>query len=88
MEITLDPELRAFIEASVAAGEYATPSDALNAAVTELRRRDEYRAYVRQALAEGIASLERGEGTTFTIQELRELFSEKTVRACAERHIS
>lgn len=83
MEITLHPETRAFIDAAIEAGEFDTPSDALNAAVAELRRRNEYRDYVRNAVAEGLASLERGQGKTFTSEQLREHFSEENIRARA-----
>jgi putative addiction module CopG family antidote len=88
MEITLAPEHEEYIEASVSSGRYASRAEALNAAVEELRRRNEYRAYVQAAVAEGMASLERGEGTTFTAEELREHFGNESVLARAKRHVA
>jgi hypothetical protein len=55
--------------------------EALNAAVDELRRREEYRTYVQDAVAKGVASLGRGEGKVFTTEELREHFSDEHIRA-------
>lgn len=83
MEFTLDSESREYIEAAIAAGDFDTPSDALNAAVTELRRRTEYRDYVRNAVAEGLASLDRGEGTVYGAGETSRLAEEIKTEARA-----
>jgi putative addiction module CopG family antidote len=81
LEVSLTPEHEEYIARSVESGEYPSAADALNDAVEELRRRHDYRAYVRKAVAEGVASLERGEGQTFTMEELREHFSDENMRA-------
>jgi Arc/MetJ-type ribon-helix-helix transcriptional regulator len=65
LEVSLTPEHEEFIARSVESGEYPSAADALNDAVEELRRRHDYRAYVRKAVAESVAARERGEGTVY-----------------------
>lgn len=83
MEITLEPEMRAFIEAAIEAGEFDSASEALNAAVAELRRRNEYRDYVRNAVAESTAARERGEGTVYGADDTSRLAEEIKAEAHA-----
>lgn len=80
MQADLEPELERFLEEQVAAGRFGSRSEAVNAAVALLREQAEYRAYVQSAIAEAKASLARGEGQTFTAEELREHFAADRIR--------
>jgi Arc/MetJ-type ribon-helix-helix transcriptional regulator len=83
MEITLAPEHEEYIEASVSSGQHTSRAEALNAAVEELRRRNEHRAYVQQAVAESEAARERGEGTVYSTNDSDDLAREIKAEACA-----
>jgi Arc/MetJ-type ribon-helix-helix transcriptional regulator len=83
MEITLAPEHEEYIEHSVESGQYASRTEALNAAVEELRRRDEYRAYVQNAVAESAAARERGEGAVYSADDTARLADEIKAEARA-----
>jgi antitoxin ParD1/3/4 len=60
--VSLPPELEQFIDAKVAAGEYAHASEVVREGLRLLMRDDaEKLEWLRNAIAEGVASVERGE---------------------------
>jgi len=65
MTIQLSPELEALVEQDVAGGAYASVSDFVARAVTELHERErwlsEQRESIRGQIEEGWASAERGD---------------------------
>ncbi|HEY3814381.1 MAG TPA: type II toxin-antitoxin system ParD family antitoxin [Caulobacteraceae bacterium] len=66
--VTLPPELEAYVEARVAAGDYASVEDAVEAAVDLLRERDEKLVRFRAMIEEAYESLRRGE-PTYSVEE-------------------
>ncbi len=87
MNITLKPEQEALIHAKLQSGQYQTVDDVIQAALNLLD--EQYKAYeewvieTRAKVAEGIASLERGEGIdgeTFVNQLLSKLKLAKEAR--------
>ena len=66
--VDLPPDLEAFIDARIAAGEYASADEAIRAAIDLLRQRDQARAKLNALIDEGYESLERGE-RTYTVEE-------------------
>lgn len=69
MEISLHPKLLAFVNDELKAGHFASPEHLINAAVAGLRTERELEeicppddtAYLREAVASGIAQADRGE---------------------------
>ncbi len=60
--ISLPPELEAYIEAKVASGQYAHASEVVRDGIRLLMREEaEKLEWLRAAIAEGVASADRGE---------------------------
>jgi putative addiction module CopG family antidote len=65
--VDLPPDLEAYVEARVAAGEYATVDEAVGAAVALLRERYEKRSRLNTMLQEGYRSVR--EEPTYSVEE-------------------
>ena len=65
--VTLPPDLEAFAEARVEAGDYASVDEVLSAGLDLLRDRAEARAKLSAMIDEGYKSLEEGPG--YTLEE-------------------
>jgi putative addiction module CopG family antidote len=61
MEITLSAEDQKLIDDLVAKGDFASANDVINAALTMLQKEEQWRAYVRAAIDEGMEAAERGD---------------------------
>lgn len=61
MSVTIDPDLENRIRERMAAGNYGSPEEVLQEALRVLGERDSWREEVRQAIAEGQKSLDRGD---------------------------
>lgn len=70
MAITLSPELQARIELMVLSGDYASADDVLTKALALLEDREEKLRWLQQELDKGLASLERGDYSTRSIEEI------------------
>lgn len=66
MNVSLTPELERFIDDRVASGQYRSASEVVRESLRLLQEQEEERAaklaWLRAAIDEGIASLDRGEG--------------------------
>jgi antitoxin ParD1/3/4 len=72
MTIELSPDLAEFVEEQVKTGLYASPSEAVNAAVARMfaEQSPEELAELRALVAEGIADLEAGRIVEFTAEDV------------------
>lgn len=77
MEVSLHPELQAFIDAQVNAGHYQNPSDMINAGLLLLRDHEEMMpadpaelAELRRQIAIGIEQANRGDFVEFDAAEI------------------
>lgn len=75
LTITLRDEDQQFIETAMKAGRYVTESEAVADAVSELRAREELRkarlGELRTQIMTGIEELDRGEGSEWSIDEVK-----------------
>lgn len=83
MNVSLTPELAAFVERQVASGRYRSASEVVRQGLRELQEREEWKAEVRAKIEEGLRSLERGEGVP--AERVWADLDEKLQRALAER---
>ncbi|HWE45437.1 MAG TPA: type II toxin-antitoxin system ParD family antitoxin [Caulobacteraceae bacterium] len=65
--VVLPPDLEAYVDARIAAGEYASAEEAVTAALNLLRERDDKLVRFRKLVEEGYKSLE--EGPPCTVEE-------------------
>lgn len=77
MNVSLTPEIEAFINRKVAGGTYATASEVVREAMRAFMDLDEIRekhlAQLRAEIEVGMAELERGEGVVFDEATLEEI---------------
>jgi putative addiction module CopG family antidote len=73
MVIHVTPEIEADIWQRVESGEYADESELLRTALRMLNVRERRLQEIRASLAEGIASIERGEGIELTAELMDEI---------------
>lgn len=73
MSIRFPPDVEARIQEMVESGRYADTDSALRAAVRLLEEHDRHLEWVRHAVAEGFAQVERGEGIPYTVDLLDEI---------------
>ena len=66
MNITLPPDLEAFVHDKVKSGEFSTPADALAEGVRLLQERDK----LRQEVLVGLEQADRGEFVEFTAEDI------------------
>jgi antitoxin ParD1/3/4 len=75
-DLTLPPELDAFVRTKVAEGEYQTPNEMVCTALMFLRERDRSREMRLQELRKevqiGLDELDRGLGVPLDMNEIRE----------------
>ena len=76
MKIDISPELTERIQRKIESGEYSSPHAVLSEALQALEERDDGTAAVRAIVQEGIDSLESGDFTVYTKENLHELFDE------------
>ncbi len=73
--VTLREEDRDFIEAALKSGRYVSESEAVSDAIAELRAREELRqarlTELRGKVRLGIEQLDRGEGATWSAEEIK-----------------
>ncbi|MFG0283919.1 MAG: type II toxin-antitoxin system ParD family antitoxin [Phycisphaerales bacterium JB039] len=62
MNVSLTPELAAFVDAQVASGRYRSASEVVRAALRELHDHEAWKAEVREKIEEGLKSLAEGKG--------------------------
>lgn len=86
MELHPTPEQEAIIRAAIEAGRYATPEDVLREALAlwECREQAADLAEFKTTLDEAEASLDRGEGQTFTADTASELVDDVMARCRAK----
>ena len=72
MNVGISSENAQFLQAQVASGSFATPEEALDAAVNLLRRHEAWRAKIQR----GCDQLDRGEYLEFDDDGLAEYFQE------------
>jgi antitoxin ParD1/3/4 len=81
MEIHLPPDLQQFIDDQVHRGVFPSANEAVCNAVEHLRERDRLREEVLAKIDQGLAELDRGEGTELDIEwvkaEGRRLLAER-----------
>jgi antitoxin ParD1/3/4 len=74
MNISLDPKLRAYLEAQVKSGRYADVSEAVNGAVALAREQESLTAHdvarIRREIQIGIEAADRGEFSDFTAEDV------------------
>jgi putative addiction module CopG family antidote len=73
MSMTVPADIEETIRRKVASGEYDNPSDVIRTAVRLLERRDRQLQELRALVAEGLASIERGEGRAWTPELMEEI---------------
>jgi antitoxin ParD1/3/4 len=81
MVIHVTPEIEEDIRQRIESGEYADESEVLREALRMLHARDRRLQEIRASIAEGLAAVERGEGSEWT-PELMEKISRE-----ADEHI-
>jgi antitoxin ParD1/3/4 len=74
MEINLDKELSGYIDGKVKSGQYGSPSDVVASALRVMRHIQQLQNDLKQAVAEGVAQLDRGEGVPWDIDEIKAEF--------------
>ena len=82
--IELPPELQAFAEGRVLAGEYASVDEVASAAVRLLRQRDERRREVREELGAMFGEMEAGAYAEPTDEEFAQAVHERALNHTAE----
>lgn len=60
MNVSLTPELVAFVEGQVASGRYRSASEVVRQGLRELQEREEWKAEVRAKIEEAVKSVEAG----------------------------
>ena len=83
MNVSLTPELAAFVERQVASGRYRSASEVVRQGLRELQEREEWKAEVREKIEEGLRSLKAGKGVP--AEQVWADLDEKLQRALAER---
>lgn len=83
MNVSLTPELAAFVERQVASGRYRSASEVVRQGLRELQEREEWKAEVREKIEEGLRSLEAGKGVP--AEQVWADLDEKLQRALSER---
>lgn len=90
MQITLTPDLEAFVREKVASGQYPSVSDVVNGALSEFQQREgeeeftpEHRAYLQRELERGMDQARRGE---FVEHDLEKIKAKGRERLAAERN--
>ena len=76
MNIDISKELAERIERKVESGEYPSPEAVLRKALQVLEEYEDGTIAMRASVQEGIDALERGDFTTYTKENLHELFDE------------
>ena len=77
INVTLAPELEAFVHQKIASGEYASVSDVLNEALNLWRDEEQEEEELRREIARGLEDFERGAYTTCKSEEERTAFFEQ-----------
>jgi antitoxin ParD1/3/4 len=77
MTIRLTPSIEEFIDEQVRAGKFASADEAVEAAVNQMREREEKIAWLRREIQLGVDQLERGEGAEWNIEELETRLRDK-----------
>jgi antitoxin ParD1/3/4 len=74
MDVTLNPELKKFIDDQVQQGNYESAADAINAAVARLQDDRDFESLpldkLRAELDVGLAEADRGEFVDFTAEDI------------------
>lgn len=70
MGVKLSAELQARIEMKVLSGDYSSAEEVMSKALALLDDREEKLAWLRREIDKGLASLERGEHSTRSIEEI------------------
>ena len=86
MNVSLTPELAAFVDAQVASGRYRSASEVVRAALRELHDHEAWKAEVREKIEEGLKSLAEGKGVD--ADQVWADLDERLRRARAEREQS
>ena len=76
MKIEFDSELAESIQRRVESGDYPSPEAVIRKALQVLEEYDDGTIAMRIMVREGIDALERGDFTTYTKENLHELFDE------------
>lgn len=75
MNVSLDPKLQQYVDDKVRAGEYESPDEVLNAAVSLMKDQEEWTpedvAHLRQDIAHAIEQLDRGEGRPLDMDAIK-----------------
>ncbi len=69
--LILPPDIKAYVDARIAAGDFTTVDEALRAAFDLLKRREEGRARMDAVIDEGFESLKNGR--TYSVEEAFDL---------------
>ncbi len=76
MNVTLSPELERFVAEKVKAGQFKSPDDAVNSALTILREQETLTAQditeLRREIAIGTEQLDRGDSAPWNAEALKE----------------
>ena len=74
MNVSLKPNVEAFVADKIKAGQYRNASDVVNEALEMLMEQEhstpEYEAYLRAELQRGVDQLDRGERAIFTAETI------------------
>jgi antitoxin ParD1/3/4 len=73
MHINLSPEMESYIKGKVTSGFYGNATEVIRDAIRRMQSEDERVAAFRQAVAEGEAQLDRGEGTEYSRELMNKL---------------
>ncbi len=80
MNISLSPELEAYVRHKMASGGYVSASEVVREALRLLEEQDKFRAMkleeLRKDIAIGVKQLDRGEFVEFTDDTLKQLLAE------------
>lgn len=76
MHVNLSPEMESYIKSKVAGGFYGNATEVIRDAIRRMQADEERRTAFRAAVAEGQASLDRGEGVAYTRKLLDEITRE------------
>jgi antitoxin ParD1/3/4 len=84
MDLSLDPKLRHYVEEKVRSGQYGSPTEVLNAAVSFMKDQEEWTPEdieaLRQDVAHAAAHLDRGEGAPWDADEIKERIKATVLR--------
>jgi Arc/MetJ-type ribon-helix-helix transcriptional regulator len=85
MHINLHPDIKRYVDQEVAAGHFRDADALVNSAVIVLQAEqsdepsDEHRAYLRSRLDEALASLDRGEGRSWSADQIKQRIRDRIV---------